>query len=73
MRDSMAARLIGIRTDGSMAAVLYLILAILLSRQITRSRTPAGISRVSRWTFLSQSIVDSISFASVSVDGRSIP
>lgn len=66
----MAARLIDIRIDGSMAAVLYLVLAILLSRQITLSRTPAGISRVSRWTFLSQSIVDSISFASVSVDNN---
>ena len=30
---------------------------------MTRSSTPPGISRVSRWTFLSQSTIDAVSFA----------
>jgi len=37
---------------------------LVLSRQMERSYTPSGISRVSRWTFLVQSTVDSVSFAS---------
>jgi hypothetical protein len=51
--------------DAGLAAIVYLIMAILLSRQINRSRTPAGISRVSRWSFLTQAVVDSICFAGV--------
>jgi hypothetical protein len=42
---------------------VYLVQLLLLSRQVDRSRTPAGLSRVSLWTFLAQSIVDSVSFA----------
>lgn len=42
---------------------MYLVQLLLLSRQVDRSRTPAGLSRVSLWTFLTQSIVDSVSFA----------
>lgn len=36
---------------------------VLLSRQMQRSRTPSGISRLSFWTFLVQCTVDSLSFA----------
>jgi transmembrane E3 ubiquitin-protein ligase len=48
-----------------MAALMYLIILVLLSRQVQRSRTPAGISRVSRWPFLAQAVVDSVAFAGV--------
>jgi hypothetical protein len=50
-----------------MAAIVYLILLVLFIRQADISRTPAGISRVSRWTFLSQAAADSISFIGVSI------
>ena len=46
-----------------MAAILYLALVALLIRQLALSRTPSGISRVSRWTFFIQSTLDSVSFA----------
>src|SRR6266550_4653423 len=36
---------------------------ILFNRQAKRSRSPSGISRISRWTFLTQATVDSVSFA----------
>ena len=54
---------VGLYSDAGTAAITYLILLILLSRQMERSRTPSGISRVSRWSFLAQSTVDSVSFA----------
>ena len=62
-------------TDAGFATGVYLILLVLLSRQMERSRSPDGISRVSRWSFLTQSIVDSVSFAShitfaILADGR---
>lgn len=61
--------------DAGLATTSYLLLLILLSRQTDLSRTPAGISRVSRWSFLTQSIVDSVSFAghitfAILADGR---
>ena|ERR1700722_10485202 len=51
------------RLDASTAAIVYLILNVLLSRQMERSRTPAGIYRISRWSFLAQAVVDCVSFA----------
>lgn len=50
-------------SDAGLTAISYLIMLILFSRQSERSRTPSGISRVSRWTFLVQSTMDSVSFA----------
>ncbi|KAF7370635.1 RING-type domain-containing protein [Mycena sanguinolenta] len=50
-------------TYAGSAAITYLILLILLFRQMARSRTPSGISRLSYWTFLVQATVDSLSFA----------
>ncbi|KAF7308521.1 RING-type domain-containing protein [Mycena chlorophos] len=50
-------------TYAGVAGVIYLIMLVLLSRQMKESRTPAGISRLSFWTFLVQSTVDSLSFA----------
>ncbi|KAJ3861807.1 hypothetical protein EV359DRAFT_46419 [Lentinula novae-zelandiae] len=52
-----------VTTYAGTAAVTYLTILILLSRQMTRSSTPSGISRVSRYTFLVQSTIDSVSFA----------
>jgi hypothetical protein len=49
--------------DAGTAALVYFTLLVLLARQMDRSRTPSGISRVSRWTFLTQAVVDSVSFA----------
>ncbi|KAJ7581470.1 hypothetical protein C8J56DRAFT_960123 [Mycena floridula] len=45
------------------AAAAYLILVFLLFRQLSSSRTPSGVSRVSRWTFFIQATLDSFSFA----------
>ncbi|KAG6900331.1 hypothetical protein C0993_012528 [Termitomyces sp. T159_Od127] len=50
-------------TDASISGLAYLALLVLFSRQTERSRTPSGLARVSRWMFLSQSTVDSVSFA----------
>ncbi|KAJ7668346.1 hypothetical protein B0H17DRAFT_1209956 [Mycena rosella] len=50
-------------TYAGTTAIAYLVMLILLSRQMKRSRTPSGISRISFWTFLVQSTVDSLSFA----------
>ncbi|OAX43199.1 hypothetical protein K503DRAFT_853458 [Rhizopogon vinicolor AM-OR11-026] len=52
-----------VATYAGISACVYLAQLLLLSRQVDRSRTPAGLSRVSLWTFLTQSIVDSVSFA----------
>ncbi|KAJ3901773.1 hypothetical protein F5879DRAFT_966969 [Lentinula edodes] len=52
-----------VTTYAGTAAVTYLTILILLSRQMARSSTPSGISRVSRYTFLVQSTIDSVSFA----------
>ncbi|KAJ4479660.1 hypothetical protein C8J55DRAFT_74855 [Lentinula edodes] len=52
-----------VTTYAGTAAVTYLTILILLSRQVARSSTPSGISRVSRYTFLVQSTIDSVSFA----------
>jgi transmembrane E3 ubiquitin-protein ligase len=61
--------------DASLAALCYLFLIALLCRQMNLSRTPTGVSRVSRLTFLSQAILDSVSFAghitfAILTDGR---
>lgn len=50
-------------SDAGSAGLIYLALLVLYSRQSERSRTPSGLARVSRWSFLAQSTVDSVSFA----------
>ncbi|KDR80565.1 hypothetical protein GALMADRAFT_61277 [Galerina marginata CBS 339.88] len=52
-----------VTTYAGFTGLAYLILLVLFSRQSDRSRTPSGISRVSRWTFLAQATMDSVSFA----------
>lgn len=51
-------------TYAGYAFMVYLGLLVLLARQIESpaGRTPAGISRVSRWSFAAQATADSISF-----------
>jgi hypothetical protein len=51
------------QSDAGLATLAYLAMLILFNRQAKRSRTPSGISRISRWTFLTQATVDSVSFA----------
>jgi hypothetical protein len=51
--------------DAGFAAAAHLVLVVLLSRQVARSRSPAGLSRLSRWSFLLQAMVDAVSFAGV--------
>ncbi|KAJ7180624.1 hypothetical protein C8R46DRAFT_588307 [Mycena filopes] len=50
-------------TYAGTTALAYLIMLVLLSRQMQLSRTPSGITRLSFWTFLVQCTVDSLSFA----------
>lgn len=52
-------------SDAGISTIVYLILLVLLSRQVARSSSAAGLSRVSRYTFLVQSLVDAISFVGV--------
>lgn len=53
--------------DAGYAFVIYLGLLVLLARQVESdaSRTPAGLSRVSRWSFIAQAGADAISFVGV--------
>jgi len=53
--------------DAGWSSVIYLVMLFLLSRQIAVSRSPAGISRLSRWTFFTQTLIDIITFAIVRV------
>ncbi|THH13747.1 hypothetical protein EW146_g6501 [Bondarzewia mesenterica] len=52
-----------ITTYAGFSALVYLGLLLLLSNQTARSRTPAALARISRWTFFGQALADSISFA----------
>ena len=49
--------------DASVSAIVYLVLLALLSRQIDRAHSPAALTRLSLWTFLTQAIVDAVAFA----------
>ena len=51
--------------DAGWSSIIYLVMLLLLSRQITASRTPAGVSRLSRWTFFAQALIDTITFVIV--------
>ncbi|KAH9928798.1 hypothetical protein B0H21DRAFT_814236 [Amylocystis lapponica] len=64
-----------ITTYAGLSTVMYLILLVLLSRQTARSSSAAGLSRVSRYTFLTQSLIDAVSFVghitlAILADGR---
>jgi hypothetical protein len=47
------------------AGLVYLGLLLLLSQQMSESRTPASLSRISRWSFIVQALADSMAFAGV--------
>lgn len=51
--------------DAGFAAVVYLVMLLLLSQQMSESRSPAALSRISRWSFIAQALADSIAFACV--------
>jgi len=55
--------------DAGCAFMIYLGLLILLMRQIEppNGRTPTGMYRVSRWSFLTQAVADGILFIGVSI------
>ncbi|KAI0272701.1 hypothetical protein BC834DRAFT_359950 [Gloeopeniophorella convolvens] len=57
------------------AGLVYLAMLLLLSKQMSESRTPASLARISRWSFIAQALADSISFAghitfAILADGR---
>ena len=54
------------RTDSGIAALVNLVLLALFRRQAATSSSAAGLSRVSRYAFLVQSLIDAISFVGVS-------
>ncbi|KAG8214982.1 hypothetical protein J3R82DRAFT_8385 [Butyriboletus roseoflavus] len=47
----------------SVSAIVYLVLLALLSRQMDKAHSPAALTRLSLWTFLTQAIVDAVAFA----------
>ncbi len=54
-------------TDGGLSAFVNMGLLYLLLRQISLSRSAAGLSRVSRYPFIIQSMIDALSFIGVSI------
>ncbi|KAF5362087.1 hypothetical protein D9756_002441 [Leucocoprinus leucothites] len=52
-----------ITTYGGLSALAYFVTLVVFSRQVERSRTPSGITRVSRWTFLANATIDAVCFA----------
>lgn len=52
--------------DAGLSTLVNFALLALLTRQISRSRSAAGLARVSRYPFLAQSLIDSMSFVGVS-------
>ncbi|KAF9453591.1 hypothetical protein P691DRAFT_658228 [Macrolepiota fuliginosa MF-IS2] len=50
-------------TYGGLSAAIYLTALVLFVRQVERSRTPSGITRVSRWIFLTNATIDAVCFA----------
>lgn len=44
-----------------------MLMLVLLTRQVTKSSSAAGLSRVSRYTFLTQSLIDAIAFVGVRI------
>ncbi|KAH9032762.1 hypothetical protein EDB85DRAFT_2145329 [Lactarius pseudohatsudake] len=64
-----------VTTYGGFAGLVYLGMLLLLSHQMSESRTPASLSRISRWSFIVQALADSMAFAghmtfAILADGR---
>lgn len=56
--------------DAGFAGLVYLVMLLLLSQQMSESRSPAALSRISRWSFIAQALADSIAFACVGLHDR---
>ena len=56
--------------DSGISTLVNFILMALFRRQAAVSSTAAGLSRVSRYTFLIQSLIDAISFVGVSTSTK---
>lgn len=54
-------------TDSGIATLVQFLLLALFRRQAAQSSSAGGLSRVSRYTFLVQSLIDAISFVGVRV------
>lgn len=54
--------------DAGFAGIVYLVMLLLLSQQMSESRSPAALSRISRWSFIAQALTDSIAFACVGLN-----
>ena len=52
--------------DGGLSAFVNMFILWLLLRQVALSRSAAGLSRVSRYPFIIQSMIDALSFIGVS-------
>ncbi|KAJ3571915.1 hypothetical protein NP233_g3429 [Leucocoprinus birnbaumii] len=50
-------------TYGGLSALAYFIALVVFSRQVERSQTPSGITRISRWTILVNAAIDAVCFA----------
>ncbi|KAG6374644.1 hypothetical protein JVT61DRAFT_4009 [Boletus reticuloceps] len=61
--DGLSIYLLYFTPDASVSAIVYLVLLVLLTRQMDRAHSPAALTRLSVWTFLTQAIVDAVAFA----------
>ena len=60
--------LIRVHSDSGISTLVNFFLLALFRRQAAESSSAAGLSRVSRYTFLIQSLIDAISFVGVSCE-----
>jgi len=63
--EALDSSLLTTLLDSAVAFCLYFIIAYALANQIEWTRTPASISRVSRWPFAIQAVGDSYAFIMV--------
>lgn len=56
--------------DASIAFIIYLLMLALTVNQMEWTSNPASISKLSRWTFAIQAIIDSYAFVTVGVKGH---
>lgn len=75
--DGMRSRIFfrKVTSYAGFAGLVYLVMLLLLSQQMSESRSPASLSRISRWSFIAQALTDSIAFAchitfAILADGR---
>lgn len=59
--------------DAGISTLTYFALLILFFRQVARSRSVTGLSRVSRYPFLIQSLIDAVAFVGVCLLSLTLP